>query len=144
MRAGILPSFHFASLLELDKNKIVPLSNNISKVYLFAVFRLAMRLPPYLLFADLSDASPDQQSIRRVVHFINSHLVSTSNLINALLHVYFSTRRVTFLDKSGKWKAPSSLLTYLREIEGTLLVGYLLDVLGDFKVLSSLCFRGLT
>jgi len=36
--------------------------------------KLAMRLPPYLLFADLSDASPDLQSIRRVGHFINSYL----------------------------------------------------------------------
>lgn len=36
--------------------------------------KLAMHLPPYLLFADLLDPSPDPESIRRVVHFINSYL----------------------------------------------------------------------
>jgi len=36
--------------------------------------KLAMLLPPYLVFADLLDASPDLQSIRRVVHFVNSYL----------------------------------------------------------------------
>lgn len=81
------------SFLELNKNKVVPLTNNISKGHLFAVLRLALRLPPYLLFADLLDSGPDLQSITHVVHFINSYLVSTSNFFQALLHMYH-TRHV--------------------------------------------------
>lgn len=40
-----------------------------------------MHLPPYLLFADLLDPSPDPESIRRVVHFINSYLVRNSKFL---------------------------------------------------------------
>ena len=71
---------------ELDKNVIVSLTNNISKGHLFTFFRLAMRLPPYLLFADLLDPSHDPQSIRHVAHFINSYLVSSKNFFNSLLY----------------------------------------------------------
>ena len=66
-----------ALFFELDKNIICSSGiQHILKEYLSLVFRLAMLLPPYLIFADLLDASPDLQSIRRAVHFINSYLVS--------------------------------------------------------------------
>lgn len=41
-------------------------------------YRLAMRLPPYLLFTNKLDSDPNAHSITRVVDFINSYLVSVT------------------------------------------------------------------
>ena len=41
-------------------------------------YRLAMRLPPYLLFTNKLDSDPNAHSITRVADFIYSYLVSVT------------------------------------------------------------------
>jgi len=141
MSADILAS-NCSLILRTAQNIICSSDKQYFKTYLFVVFRLAMLLPPYLIFADLLDASPDLQSIRRVVHFVNSYLVSNGKYFNTYLDVNFPVYRVTYslLDKSRKTKAPSSFLIYLGKIEETREVP---ACSRRFKK-CSLCFRGHT
>ena len=51
--------------------------------------RLAMRLPPYLLFTDNLDSDPNAHSIARVADFINSYLVSVTGHTSLLTKFWF-------------------------------------------------------
>lgn len=61
-------------------------------------YRLAMRLPPYLLFTNKLDSDPNAHSITRVADFIYSYLVSVTGhtslftiiLINLFVHLYLA------------------------------------------------------
>ena len=56
----------------------------ISLVNCLFVYRLAIRLPPYLLLSDVLDAVPPLYSIKPVVAFINSNLVSITTCMNGI------------------------------------------------------------
>lgn len=61
-------------------------------------YRLAMRLPPCLLFTNKLDSDPNAHSITRVADFIYSYLVRVTGhtslftiiLINLFVHLYLA------------------------------------------------------
>ncbi|KAL9974336.1 hypothetical protein ACROYT_G011360 [Oculina patagonica] len=57
-----------------DKSKRLQNYDFLLATEVASFMKLAMRLPPYLLFADHQDFIPDLQSITPVVHFINDYL----------------------------------------------------------------------
>ena len=72
---------------------------SLAKCVCLLVYRLAIRLPPYLLFTDVLDVVPPCYSIKPVVTFINSYLVGvtksyTSRLTMSCLYKYECVQRL--------------------------------------------------
>ncbi|KAJ7374789.1 hypothetical protein OS493_005139 [Desmophyllum pertusum] len=57
-----------------NKSKRSHNSDLLQATEVASFMKLAIRLPPFLLFTDLLDSIPDKQSIKHVVHFINVYL----------------------------------------------------------------------